>query len=87
MTVVVRGEKDPMFPDRLEQELETDRVIETQNSHSKFVLKKGKSHADVAKYWLQYLNYILQFKNVCIDVGAVQKPLRDSNQPLHSDGG
>jgi len=61
VTVVVRGRNDAAFPRRLEQERETGRVIESRNPHSKFVLKQGEDHGSVAKYWLQYLNYILQF--------------------------
>ena len=61
VTVVVRGRNDHVYPKRLEQEIKTGRVIESLNPHSKFVLKQGESHGSVEKYWLQYLNYILQF--------------------------
>lgn len=61
VTVVVRGRNDAAFPERLEQERKTGRVIESRNPHSKFVLKQSEGHGSVAKYWLQYLNYILQF--------------------------
>ena len=61
VTVVVRGQNDAAFPERLAQERETGRVIESRNPHSKFVLKQGESHGSVAKYWLEYLNDILQF--------------------------
>ena len=61
VTVVVRGQNDHAFPKRLEQERKTGHVIESRNPHSKFVLKQGESHGSVEKYWLEYLNYILQF--------------------------
>ena len=61
VTVVVIGQNDPMFLRRDEQERQRGRVIESRNPHSKFVLKQGEDHSSVAKYWLQYLNYILQF--------------------------
>jgi len=61
VTVVVRGRNDAAFPKRLEQERKTGHVIESRNPHSKFVLKQGESHGSVEKYWLEYLNYILQF--------------------------
>ena len=61
VTVVVRGRNDAAFPERLAQETETGRVIESRNPHSKFVLKQDEDHGSVAKYWLQYLSYILQF--------------------------
>jgi len=66
VTVVVRGEKDLAFPQRLAQERHTGKVIESQNPHSKFVLKQGEGHGSVAKYWLEYLNYILQFNRRAI---------------------
>ncbi len=61
VTVVVRGRNDAAFPERLEQEIQTGRVIESRNPHSKFVLKQGEDHGSVDKFWSQYLNYILQF--------------------------
>lgn len=61
VTVVVRGENDMDFPRRLEQERQTGRVIESRNPHSKFVLMQGEDHGSIAKYWLQYLHYVLQF--------------------------
>ena len=64
VTVVVRGENDAAFPRRLAQEKETGRVIEGMNPRSKFVLKQGEGHGDVAKYWLEYLKYVLQFGKV-----------------------
>jgi hypothetical protein len=60
-TVVVRGRNDHAFPERLEQERKTGHVIESRNPHSKFVLKQDEDHGSVEKYWLEYLNYILQF--------------------------
>ena len=62
VTVVVRGEKDHMFPQRLEQEKETGRIIESKNPNSMWILKEGETHTSVEKYWLDYLKYILQFK-------------------------
>jgi hypothetical protein len=61
VTVVVRGRNDHMFPERLEQEIQTGRVIESLNPNSRFILKEDEGHKDVAKYWLEYLKYILQF--------------------------
>jgi len=61
VTVVVRGQNDAAFPKRLAQERETGRVIESRNPHSKFVLKQGEDHGSIEEYWLQYLNYMLQF--------------------------
>ncbi|MGD8499179.1 MAG: dienelactone hydrolase family protein [Phycisphaerales bacterium] len=59
VTVVVRGGNDGAFPERLEQEKETGRVIESKNPHSRFIIKQGAGHGEVAKYWLEYLSYIL----------------------------
>jgi len=61
ITVVVRGRQDFMFPRRLEQEIETGRIIESYNPDSKFVLKEGQGHSEVAVYWLEYLQYVLRF--------------------------
>jgi len=62
VTVVVRGERDRHFPQRLEQEKETGRIIESKNPNSMWILKEGETHTDVEKYWIDYLKYILQFK-------------------------
>jgi pimeloyl-ACP methyl ester carboxylesterase len=61
VTVVVIGQNDPVFLRREEQERQRGRVIESRNPHSKFVLKQGEDHRSIEKYWLQYLNYVLQF--------------------------
>lgn len=62
VTVVVIGQNDPMFLRRDEQERQRGRVIESRNPHSKFVLMQGEDHGSIyKKYWLQYLNYVLQF--------------------------
>ena len=61
ITVVVRGEHDHMFPKHLEQEKQTGHTIESLNPHSRFILKKNKGHKDVAQYWLEQLQYIIQF--------------------------
>ena len=61
ITVVVRGRQDSMFSRHLEQEMKTGRIIESYNARSKFVLKEGEGHSEVAKYWLGYLKYVLQF--------------------------
>jgi hypothetical protein len=63
VTVVVRGETDPMVSQRLAQEKETGLAIESRNPHSRFIIKPGESHKDVARYWLENLNYILRFTN------------------------
>jgi len=62
VTVVVRGEKDAWLMKHLAQEEETGRIIESRNPHSKFVLMRGEDHGSVAAYWVEHLNYILQFK-------------------------
>jgi hypothetical protein len=41
--------------------MKTGRIIESYNARSKFVLKEGEGHSEVAKYWLGYLKYVLQF--------------------------
>lgn len=62
VTVVVRGELDHWFPARLAQEQETGGIIESLNPNSMWILKKAETHAEVSKYWQEYLRYILQFK-------------------------
>jgi len=66
ITVVVRGRQDFMFPRRLEQEMETGRIIESYNPHSKFIVKQGQGHSEVAMYWLEYLQYVLRFSKTGI---------------------
>ena len=61
VTVVVIGQNDPMFLRREEQERQRGRVIESRNPHSKFVLMQGEDHSSIEKYWLEYLDYVLQF--------------------------
>lgn len=61
VTVVVVGQNDPMFLRRDEQERQRGRVIESRNPHSKFVLMQGEDHRSIEKYWLEYLDYVLQF--------------------------
>ena len=61
VTVVVRGEDDHMFPEHLDQETQTGCAIESLNPNSRFILKENEGHKDVAKHWLEYLKYILQF--------------------------
>jgi len=67
VTVVVRGEHDHMFPKRLEQEKQTGHTIESLNPRSRFILKKNKGHKDVAQYWLEQLQYIIQFTKSEVD--------------------
>jgi hypothetical protein len=62
VTVVVRGEKGPMFSARLAQEKRTAQTIESLNSHSRLVIKCNETHAEVAKYWTDNLAHILQFE-------------------------
>ena len=50
-----------MFLRRDEQERQRGRVIESRNPHSKFVLMQGEDHSSIEKYWLEYLDYVLQF--------------------------
>ena len=59
----MRGETDPMVAQRLAQEKETGVAIESRNPHSRFIIKPGESHKDVAKYWTENLKYILQFSS------------------------
>jgi len=68
VAVVVRGGNDEAFPERLEQEKQTGYVIESENPHSRFIIKQGEGHGDVAKYWVEYLRYILHFKKVRADL-------------------
>ena len=42
ITVFVRGEKDDTPPRNLAAEMETGRILDSYNPHSRFVLKKGK---------------------------------------------
>lgn len=63
VTVVVRGEKDPMLPARLAQEKRTAQTIESLNSNSRFVIKARATHRDATEHGTVYLRYILQFKN------------------------
>ena len=42
ITVVVRGKEDAGFTGRLEQEMETGRIIESYNPHSKFIIKEDQ---------------------------------------------
>jgi len=62
VTVVVRGEEDRMFPERLADERRTGQTIESHNPHSSFIIKQGESHSGVAKYWVENLKYVLQFR-------------------------
>jgi hypothetical protein len=64
ITVVVRSELYHMFLKRPGQEKQTGRTIESLNPHSKFILKKDEDHKDIAKYWLEQLKYIIQFKKI-----------------------
>jgi hypothetical protein len=62
VTVVVRGEEDPFFQNYYDQEMRTCQAVESRNPRSKFMLKRGEGHRDTAKYWLESLTYILQFR-------------------------
>jgi predicted peptidase len=63
VTVVVRGEQDRTLPEGLSPEKETGRIIESQNPHSRFILKQGEDHREVAKHWAENLRYILRFRS------------------------
>jgi pimeloyl-ACP methyl ester carboxylesterase len=78
VTVVICGEKNLKQPDR---EKQTGRAIEARNPHSKFMLKPGETHRDTAKYWVESLRYILQFKKEANrSVDALHAPVGDHNQ-------
>jgi pimeloyl-ACP methyl ester carboxylesterase len=62
VTLVVRGEMDTMYPKHLLQEKRTAQAIESFNSHSRFLIKRGETHREVAKYWTESLACILQFR-------------------------
>ena len=62
VTVVVRGEKDDTPPNDLAAEMRTGRMVESYNPRSRFVLKPGEGHRDMHKYWLESLQYTLQFR-------------------------
>lgn len=61
VTVVVRGEKDDTPPGDLAAELRTGRIVESYNPRSRFVLKPGEGHRQMHRYWLEHLQYVLQF--------------------------
>jgi len=62
VTVWVRGEKDDTPPNDLAAEMRTGKIIESSNPRSRFVLKPGEGHRDMHKYWLENLQYVLQFR-------------------------
>jgi len=62
VTVVVRGEKDDTPPKHLAAEMRTGKIVESYNPRSRFVLKPGEGHRDMHKYWLENLQYVLQFR-------------------------
>ncbi|MBN1505993.1 MAG: erythromycin esterase family protein [Sedimentisphaerales bacterium] len=59
-TIWVRGEKDD--PNNLAPEMQTGKTIESYNPRCQFVLKPGEGHQGVGKYWLENLQYVLQFR-------------------------
>jgi predicted esterase len=61
ITVFVRGEKDETPPRNLAGEMQTGKIVESYNPHSRFVLKEGEGHRQMHKYWLESLQYVLQF--------------------------
>jgi pimeloyl-ACP methyl ester carboxylesterase len=61
-TVCVRGEKDDTPPKDLAAEMRTGKIVESYNPSSRFVLKPGEGHRDMHKYWLENLQYVLQFR-------------------------
>jgi hypothetical protein len=60
-TVWVRGEKDDTPPNNLAAETRTGTIIESYNPGSRFVLKPGEGHRQMHSYWLEQLQYVLQF--------------------------
>ena len=62
VTVVVRADEDLIAnEDALDIEKRTGAVIETLNPDSRWILKRGETHAGVKRYWPEWLNYILRF--------------------------
>jgi hypothetical protein len=61
VTVVVRAEQDVLNEESRKLEGRTGEIIEAKNFNSKWVLKRGETHASVKRHWPEYLNYILRF--------------------------
>ena len=61
VTVVVCGEKDRWLTNRLALVQATGKAIESQNPHSRFILKPVADYREVANYWVENLRYVLQF--------------------------
>jgi hypothetical protein len=76
VTVVVGGEKDAWLVRDLAQTKEMGRIIESRNPHSRFVVKPGEDHSQVAKYWVTYLNYVLQCSRSSTAAPAPIRPSR-----------
>lgn len=64
VTVFVRGEA--VAPSRLAQDRETGRIIESENPHSRFLLKPGEDRRTLTNYWAENLRYVLQFRKSAI---------------------
>ncbi|MBU1106719.1 MAG: hypothetical protein KKB51_08650 [Candidatus Riflebacteria bacterium] len=58
-TIVVRAQRDGMFPFRFNQEVNTGRELMALNPKSEWVLIYGKRHSGISMYWPKYLNILL----------------------------
>jgi pimeloyl-ACP methyl ester carboxylesterase len=61
-TIWVRGEKDDTPPNNPAVEVRTGAIVESCNARSRFVLKPGEGHRDMHHYWLESLQYAVQFR-------------------------
>jgi len=61
ITVVVCGETDRWLTNHLALVQETGKAIESQNPHSRFILKPVADYRGVTNYWVENLRYVLQF--------------------------
>ena len=81
VTVVVRGEKDKFLRIHRAEEERTGRVIQSENPHSKFIIKPGEGHSELANYWAENLKYILQFRREEPSTGSRLKTGRGDPSP------
>jgi tetratricopeptide (TPR) repeat protein len=84
VTVVIRGEKDHMFPRRLRQERTTGKKLESYNKYSKWILVEGYGHGGLDAHWISFLNYILQFRRHNEIVQKYKTSFRQASEILHS---
>jgi dienelactone hydrolase len=76
VTVVVGGEKDAWLVRDLAQAKKIGRIIESRNPHSRFVVKPGEDHGQVAKHWVTCLKYVLQCSRSSTAAPAPIRPSR-----------